>query len=160
MRRKDVKTIIAYYFEIPVMRKLLDRERRDLEREYRGLRGTPMDGMPHSSTPGKPTEELAAKAEEHNTWERIQEIDVKALVLQADETAIRGCIDALNGRYKKLLYMKYFRRYNWDKISASLGTPEITARRWNDKALDRLGEALEEVLMPDELLGRASRARV
>lgn len=40
------------------------------------------------------------------------------------------------------------------------GVPDRTIRRWYDKALDRLGEALEEVPMADELLLRASRARV
>ena len=141
MRRRDVKTVIAYYFEIPDMRKGFTAERARLESEYDGLRGTSYDGVPHSSTPGKPTEMLAIKMEESNAWGRIQEIGVKVQVLQADEATIRGCMDALNGRYKSLLNMKYFRRYSWAKISASLGTPEATARRWNDKALDRLGGA-------------------
>lgn len=160
MRRKSVKTLILYYDGIPAMVKLLDQERQGLESEYSGLRGTSMDGMPHSSTPGKPTEELAEKAEANNTWGRIQEIGVKIQVLQADAAMIRGCVDALNGRYKTLLSMKYFRRYSWAKISTSLGTPEATARRWNDKAIDRLGELLDDTPMVEELLGRASRARV
>jgi len=160
MRRKDVKTVIAYYFEIPAMRAEFTAERVRLENEYNGLCGTSMDGMPHSSMPGKPTEELAAKAETNNTWGRIQEIEVKMQVLQADEANIRGCMDALNGRYKTLLSVKYFRRYSWAKISASMGMPEGTARRWNDRALDRLGELLEDTPMVEELLGRASRARV
>ena len=160
MRRRDVKTVIAYYFEIPDMRKGFTAERARLESEYDGLRGTSYDGVPHSSTPGKPTEMLAIKMEESDAWGRIQEIGVKVQVLQVDEATIRGCMDALNGRYKSLLNMKYFRRYSWAKISASLGTPEATARRWNDKALDRLGELLDDTPMAEELLGRASRARV
>lgn len=160
MRRKDVKTVIAYYFEIPAMRAGFTAERARLESEYNGLRGTSMDGMPHSSTPGKPTEELAEKVEANNTWGRIQEIDVKMQVLQTDAAEIRGCMDALNGRYKTLLFMKYFRRYSWAKISVSLGVPDGTARRWNDRALDRLGELLDDTPMVEELLGRASRARV
>ena len=160
MRRRDVKTIIAYYFEIPGMRKGFTAERARLESEYDGLRGTSYDGVPHSSTPGKPTEELAARVEANNTWGRIQEIGVKVQVLQADEAAIRGCMDAIHGRYKTLLDMKYFRRYSWAKISVCLSTPEATARRWNDKALDRVGELLDDTPMVEELLGRASRARV
>lgn len=160
MRRRDVKTIIAYYFEIPDMRRGFTAERVRLESEYDGLRGTSYDGIPHSSTPGKPTEEMAAKMEANNTWGRIQEISVKMQVLQADAAEIRGCMDALNGRYKTLLNMKYFRRCSWAKISVSMNTPEATARRWNDKALDRLGELLDDVPMAEELLGRASRARL
>ena len=34
MRRKDVKTVIAYYFGIPAMRVLLADERAELEYEY------------------------------------------------------------------------------------------------------------------------------
>lgn len=160
MRRRDVKTIIAYYFEIPNMRKDFSAERARLESEYDSLSGMSYDGVPHSSTPGKPTEELAAKNEANNTLGRIKEIGVKTQVLQADAAEIRGCMDALNGRYKTLLNMKYFRRYSWAKISVSMDTPEATARRWNDKALDRLGELLDDVPMAEELLGRASRARV
>lgn len=160
MRRRDVKTIIAYYFEIPDMRKGFITERARLESEYDSLRGTSYDGVPRSSMPGKPTEMLAIKMEESNAWGRIQEISVKVQVLQADEATIRGCMDALSGRYKTLLNMKYFRRYSWAKISALMDMPEATARRWHDKAIDRMGEALEEMPMVDELLGRASRTRV
>lgn len=80
--------------------------------------------------------------------------------MQADAAGIRGCLDALNGRYKMLLSMKYFRRYSWAKIAVTMGKPEATVRNWNGKALDRLGELLEDTPMVDELLGRASRARV
>ena len=73
MRRKDVKTIIAYFFGIPAQRRLLDQERAELEAEYNGLRGTSYDGMPHSSTPGKPVEELAERVDAGNvrgSWKR------------------------------------------------------------------------------------------
>ena len=111
MRRKDVKTIIAYFYGIPAQRRLLDQERAELEAEYNGLRGTSYDGMPHSSTPGKPVETLAERADAGTVW-------------------------------------------------GKLGITERTAKRWGERALDRLGEALEEVSMPDEILSRASRARV
>ena len=78
MRRKQVKTIIGYYGGISGMVKLLNSERLDLEDEYNGLRGTSYDGMPHSSTPGKPTEELAVRMDAERTWARIQEIDIKS----------------------------------------------------------------------------------
>ena len=67
MRRKQVKTIIGYYSGIPGMVKLLNSERLDLEDEYNGLRSTSYDGMPHSTTPGKPTEELAVRMDTERT---------------------------------------------------------------------------------------------
>lgn len=159
MRRRDVKRVIAYYFGIPAMRAELAVEREELEDEYDGLRGTAYDGAPHSSTPGKPTEELAARVDARNVWNRLEEIAVRDHVLIVDRENIRGCLDVLKGEYKKLIFAKYRDKYSWARIAASNGVPDRTARWQHDKALDRLGEALEEVPMADELLGRASRAR-
>ena len=56
MRSETVKHIVKYYGGIPEAIKLLKRERDALEDEYNGLGGLAMDGMPHSSAPGNPTE--------------------------------------------------------------------------------------------------------
>ena len=160
MRRNDVKKIIAYYYGIPAMRRLLDAERADLESEYDGLRGAPMDGMPHGSAPGKPTEALAERMDAMNVWNRLETIDVRAHVLSMDRDLICSCIDALNGEYKRLLVMRYRDGYSWVKMSVRTGKADKTVRRRHDKALERLGEALDEAPMIDEVLGRASRARV
>lgn len=158
MRRQDVKTIIGYYYGIPAMRKLLKDERAELEEEYNGLRGTSMDGMPHSSTPGNPTEELAERVDARNVWNRLKAIAVKDQVLVMDREEIQGCLDALKGEYKKLIFFRYRNKYSWAKIAIQNSVPDRTVRRWHDNAIDRLGEALEEAPMADELLGRASRA--
>ncbi len=160
MRRKDVKTVIAYYFGIPAMRSALADERDELEGEYNGLHATAYDGMPHRSMPGKPTETMAMRADARNVWGRMGEISVRDHVLVKDQEHIRGCLDALKGEYKRLIFAKYRDRYSWARIAAASGVPDRTVRWWHDKAVDRLGEALEDVPMADELLGRASRARV
>ncbi len=160
MRREDVKTIIAYYFGIPAMRAELAVERAELEDEYNGLRGTAMDGMPHSSTLGKPTEELAERADARNVRGRLEAVSVRAHVLEADREKVQDCLDAIKGEYKRLIFAKYRDRYSWPQIAVRMGTTDRTVTRWRDKALDRLGEALEETPMVEELLGRASRARV
>lgn len=160
MRRKDVKTVIAYYFGIPAMRRMLADERAELEGEYDGLRGMAYDGMPHSSTPGKQTEALALQVDARSVWNRMEEISVRDYVLAMDQENIRGCLDVLKGEYKRLIFFKYRDKYSWARIAAASGVPDRTVRWWHDKAIDRLGEVLEEVPMVDELLGRASRARV
>lgn len=160
MRRKDVKTVITYYFGIPAMRRILADERAELEEEYDGLRGVAYDGMPHSSTPGNPTETLALRADARNVRNRIDEISVRDHVLEMDQENICGCLDVLRGEYKRLIFSKYKNKYSWARIAATNGVPDRTVRWWHDKAVDRLGEALEEVPMADELLARASRARV
>lgn len=159
MRRRDVKTVIAYYFGIPAMRAALCVEREELEDEYNGLRGTSYDGVPHSSMPGKPVETLAVRADTRNVRNRLEEIEVRDHVLVTDREKIQGCLDVLKGEYKRLIFAKYRDRYSWARIATLNGVPDRTARWQHDKAVDRLGEALEEVPMMDELLGRASRAR-
>ncbi len=160
MRRENVKTVIAYYFGIPAQKRLLDRERAELEAEYNGLRGTSYDAAPHGSTPGKPTEELAEQVDTRNVWGRLEAISVRRCILEADRETIQGCLDAIKGEYKSLILCRYRNGYSWPKIAVKMGTTERTVKRWNEKALERLGEALDEVPMPDELLGRAARARI
>ncbi len=160
MRRKDVKVIIAYYYGIPAMRNLLNWERHELEDEYNGLRGMSMDGLPHSSTPGKPTEELAARVDARNVRNRMEAISVQDHVLETDRAEIKGCLDGLKCEYKRIIFARYRDKYSWAKIGIGLSVPDRTVRRWHDNAVDRLGEALEEAPMIDELLARASRARV
>lgn len=160
MRKKQVETIITYYHEIPAMVRLLKEERAELEEEYNGLRGIPIDGLPHGSTPGNPTAALAEQLEEKSVWDRLQEIEIKIQVLSADKAIIRGCLDSMRGKYKKLISLRLLAGYSWARIAAEIGVPDTTARRWYRKAIERLGEALEEAPMVEEILGRASRARV
>ena len=150
MRSETVKHIVKYYGGIPEAIKLLKRERDALEDEYNGLGGLAMDGMPHSSAPGNPTEALAV---------RVIENGVQVAVLEGDAANIRGALDAVNGKYKSVIIMRLVRGYSWTKISGKLGVPDSTARNWHGRAVERLGEVLEDVPMVDELAERATRAR-
>ena len=160
MQRKDVKTIIAYFYGIPAQRRLLDQERAELEDEYNSLRGTSYDGMPHSSAPGKPVEELARRIDARNVRGKLETVAVRIHALETDREKIQDCINAINGEYIRLILYRCRDKYSWAKIGIKLGITERTAKRWGERALDRLGEALEEMPMPDEILGRASRARI
>lgn len=160
MRRKNTKIIMGYYSGIPDMVRLLKRERSELESQnYDTLGAVAADGMPHSGTPGKPVERMALNAEEKGVWNRLQEIEVRLQILDADGGAIRDCLDAVNGKYKRILSMRYLHRYSWGKIAVRLEAPDSTVRNWHMKALDALGFALDDVPMIEEILGRASRAR-
>lgn len=159
MQTDDVKHIALYYRAIPEMIHLLERERLDLESTYSGLCGSGSDGMPHGSSVGKPTEALGLRAAEDGTGERLAEIDTKKQVLAGDAATIRGCLDALNGKYKQVLLLRYVRGYSWAKIATRIDTPDSTARHYHDRALKRFGEALEEVPGMEGLVVRASRAR-
>lgn len=160
MRRMDAKMIIDYYFGIPMMKKLLDSERVELENEYNGLRGMSYDSAPYNHMPGKPTEGLVEKLDVQNVRGRLDEIRVLRCVLDTDREKIQGCLDTLKGEYKKMVMLRYGSKYSWAKIAVYMSTTERTAKRWHDRTLDRLGEVLEDVPMAEELIGRASRARV
>lgn len=159
MRQEAVKHIVRYYGSIPDALKMLKRERAELEDEYNGLGGLGMDGMPHSATPGDQTAALAARVVENGTRNRLREVCVQIDVLEQDAETIRGCLDAVNGRYKAVLVMRYVAKYSWGQIAAKMRVPNSTVRNWHDKGAERLGEALDEVPMADELAHRASRAR-
>ena len=160
MRRKNTKIILGYYSGIPDMIRLLKNERSNLESQnYNALGAVAADGMPHSGTPGKPVESMAINAAEKGVWNRLREIEIRLQVLDSDEAAIRGCMDDINGKYKKILSMRYLSRYSWGKIAVRLEAPDSTVRNWHTKALDALGFALDDVPMIEEILGRASRAR-
>lgn len=159
MRFESVKHIALYYKAIPGMLRLLRQEREELEGDYYGLRGLACDGMPHGSSPGKPVEQAAMRALEKGVGERLAEIEESERVLTADEAAIRACLDTLNGKYKQLIVMRYVRGYSWTKTGFKLNVPDSTARDWHKKAMERLGEALEELPDAAGLMARASRAR-
>ncbi len=160
MDRKKAETVIGYYYQIPEMIQLLQRERSALEGQYNALGAANMDGMPKGSEPGKPVESLAIALGERGASDRCQEIDDKIQELTSDAAQIRSCMDDVNGRYKRLLTMRYAHRYSWAKIAVCLEAPDSTARHWHATAVQRLGEALDKVPAVDALWGRASRARV
>ena len=116
MQRKDVKTIIAYFYGIPAQRRLLDQERAELEDEYNSLRGTSYDGMPHSSAPGKPVEELARRIDARNVRGKLETVAVRIHVLETDREKIQDCINAINGEYIRLILYRCRDKYSWAKI--------------------------------------------
>ena len=84
MQFESVKHIAQYYKAIPGMLRLLQQEREELEElegNYYGLRGLAYDGTPHSSSPGKPTEEAGLRALESGVGDRLAEIKANEMVL-------------------------------------------------------------------------------
>ena len=154
MQFESVKHIAQYYKAIPGMLRLLQQEREELEGNYYGLRGLAYDGTPHSSSPGKPTEEAGLRALESGVGDRLAEIKANEMVLSADAAAIRGCLDAVNGRYKQVILMRYVRGYSWAKTGVRMNAPDSTVRNWHERAMERFGEALEELPGAAELAAR------
>ena len=160
MRREDVKAIISYYRGIPEMKRLLLREKEDLESEYCGLKGAPMDSTPRGTTPGNPVESMAIALNESGAADRLREIECRTQELECDRQAIQSALDAVNGKYKRMLLLRYVDGYSWGKISVQTGVPDSTVRHWTNRALLRLGNALDSAGENGDLLRRASRARI
>lgn len=160
MTRKETKIIIGYYSDISNMMAMLREERSELEDlHYNALGAAAADGMPHAGTPGKPVEGIAITAAEKGVGERLAEIAKRLVILAEDAHDIRACMDGIGSRYNRILSMRYGCKDSWGKISASLGTPDSTVRSWHNRALDIIGEALDNVPTIGEIWGRASRAR-
>lgn len=160
MRKAQAKIVVAYYCGIEKMKRGLMLDRENLEDEYNGLRGIAIDGMPHACGMGNQTAVFAEQAAAKNVWERMQEIDVKLCVLDADAAEIRACLDGLCGEYRRLILLRHSCKYSWARIAAGIGAPDSTVRSRYDRALERFGEALDEVVTVGELVRRASRARL
>lgn len=160
MERHNAELIIKYYYAIPAMKRLLAEERRDLEEECFGVRGVAMDGMPHSTAPGRPVEAAAIAYEDSGAAERCREIATRIDTMNADAAKIRCCFDAMNGKYKRVVMLRYGGGYSWGGISARMGVPDSTCRLWNRKALERFGKAFLEEPLAKEIIARASHARV
>ncbi len=161
MKQSDAKTIMEYYGGIGEMIWLLKCEKEDLEStNYNQLGAVAADGMPHATSPGKPVENKALDAAEKGVGERLREIADKVQILEGDAAAIRSCLDGVNSRYKRILSMRYLHRYSWGRIAVKIETPESTVRDWHRRGLNTMASALDHVDMTQEILGRASRARV
>lgn len=159
MQTEDAKRVAGYYKHVQQMLRLLRGERKDLEDDYYSLNVVAADGMPRGSSPGKPTEAKGLLAIQEGVGDRLREIATKEKQLMKDEASIRACLNAINARYKQVIIMRHVHKYSWAKISVTTGTPDSTVRHWYRKALERFGEALEEVPGVGELVERASRAR-
>lgn len=160
MQRKDVKTILAYRFGIPAMKKLFAEERAELEQEYDSLGSTPFCEVSHTSTTGRPTEQLVMRLEGSYVRDRLTVLSIRERILTMDEVEIQRCLDELNWEYKRLIILRHQEHSSWVRVAMKRGIPESTARVRYGRALERLGDLLDTVPMVDELLERAICARI
>lgn len=160
MTKKEAEAMIEYYSAIPYMIKLLRSDYKQLESAYNTVRSAPLDSMPHGTTPGNPTENAGVLCAQNNVFDQVKNIEDRILELESDREYISAALNAINGKYKYILIAKYCNKYSWAKISVKMQTPDSTVRLWRDKALLKLGKALEEKGYTAGVLERASRARI
>lgn len=160
MTKEAAKSIIVYYASIPDMIRFEKEERNYLEKAYYdGVKSPVVSGMPHGSGSGKPTEKMAIRAAEHNAGKRTDKHLVAIDVLESDRETIDAALSSMNSKYKRILLWKHVNGYSWVKIAVNINQPCSTIRYQYDKALEKLGEILEDdVIMINELVDRANRA--
>lgn len=161
MTKENAKNIAIYFANIPDMLNYERNWRRKIEDEYyNNIKSPGLEGMPQGASVGRPTEAQGIKAAEANACRELEKEDARIELLQRDLKQIESVIDTMNGKYKKVILWRHVFKYSWPKISILFSQPESTVRYWYDKALERLGEVLEnEVVFVSDLEQRASRAR-
>lgn len=114
MQFESVKHIAQYYKAIPGMLRLLQQEREELEGNYYGCVGWRMTGRRTARRRGNRRKKRACGAGKRCGRPAGRD-QANETVLSADAAAIRGCLDAVNGRYKQVILMRYVRGYSWAK---------------------------------------------
>jgi DNA-directed RNA polymerase specialized sigma24 family protein len=159
--KESAKNIAIYFANIPDMLNYERTWKQKIEDEYyNNLKSPSLEGMPHGASVGRPTETQGIKAAEANAGSALKTEIERIELLQRDMEQIKAAIDGMNGKYKKVILWRHINEYSWTKISILFSQPESTVRYWYDKALERLGEILEnDVVLVADLEQRASRAR-
>lgn len=160
MKRNEARTVVKYYYSIGKMREILEKERRELEGEYNGMRGSSCgETRGAGGSTHRTTEDAADRVETLCISARIREIEGKICVLNEDKDQIRRCIDGLNGSYQRLLDLRYRMKCSWASVAGRMSITERSAKRWSDRAMERIAEALEDAPGTEGLIRRAMRAR-
>lgn len=133
MNREQVKSILRYFYDIPTQIGLLQWEKTKYQKSNRAL-------VPPASA-------------------QLDRVQVKICVLNADAALVQTALDCLQARYQKLLTLRYAKHYTWSVLATQLSVSTKTVQRWYRKALERLGQILDDTPMVDELLLRAACAQ-
>jgi len=160
MMQGDTVTVLEYYGEIPRKMRAIRREALELGDSYNVLRGATLDGMPYSRTPGDSTAAVAVRAAADGTKERLRELEARRIVLKGDGERIREQLDRLKNVYKTILICRYVNGHKWRQVAWKVGYSEVQAKRLARRAVERLGELMDDMPMAEEILSRARDARV
>lgn len=161
MQAEEVKMILKYTADIPRLLRMADAELLQLDEDYNCLRGIDTDGMPHGTTPGKPTENLAEKlASDPLRAYRIAKLKAKKKILLEDAAAVQEQIDRMGSVAQKILNERFVIGRSWEDTAAATGWSISTTKRKGVAALYLLGQRLD--LLPNKaaLLARARDARI
>lgn len=160
MDKKDAEAIMRYYAQLPRMIRDTERELAELEQEYNPLRSAGMDGMPKAAGNGDSTADLATKLADRDMLGRIHAAETKIIVMRQDRDDIENALREVHSVHKTILVCRYVKGHSWAATAIRAGYSASHARRLKGRALEMLGNALDEGPMPGELAARARDARI
>lgn len=160
MQADDVKIILEYVADIPALIRQAQRELEELDEDYNCLHGIAMDGMPHSSTPGRVTERLAEKLGDDTARAvRIVQLCTLKANYARDFELVHQQIDALGVVAKRIVREHYIKGRKWEDVQTPQNWSVATKKRNGSAALAQLGQMLDGEPDAPGLLARARNAR-
>lgn len=143
MTAKQVKAILEFYADIPKQLRLINKEYATLEDSYNPIGGMNMDGMPHSTTVGHQTENMALAAVDEGRGARLREIENRKSLLLDLTAEIATALDSLSSTHKIILTDFYTQGKSWEQISRKIHLSVRQCKNRRDIAIGELGDLLE-----------------
>ena len=160
MELKDAAAVMLYYAQLPRMIRETTRELGELEEQYNPIRSAGMDGMPKAAGNGDRTADLATKMADRDTLGRIRAVETRLVVMRQDRDDIERALREVHRVHKTILVCHYVKGHTWTATAIQAGYSQSHTRRLKSRALEMMGNALDEGPMPGELVARARDAHI
>lgn len=160
MELKDAEAVMLYYAQLPRMIRETTRELGELEEQYNPIRSAGMDGMPKAVGNGDRTADLATKMADRDALGRIRAVETRLVVMRQDRDDIERALREVHRVHKTILVCHYVKGHTWTATAIQAGYSQSHTRRLKSRALEMMGNALDEGPMPGELVARARDAHI
>ena len=154
MRIEDAKMVLDYAADIQKKLRTIAAEKDLLEGDLNCLRGIEYGGMPHDSTA-----DIAQRAEELGSLDRLRELEVQEVVLRGDFAVIRAQIWSLKTVYTTVISELWLYGHSSEETAHKIGYSVSHTKRIKAEALVRLAESLDDMPQAEEIRARAYNAR-
>ena len=159
MRIEDAKMVLDYAADIQKKLRTIAAEKDLLEGDLNCLRGIEYGGMPHGSGHSDSTADIAQRAEELGSLDRLRELEEQEEVLRGDFAAIRAQIWSLKTVYTTVISELWVCGHSSEETAHKIGYSVSHTKRIKAEALVRLAESLDDMPQAEEIRARAYNAR-
>ena len=159
MRIEDAKMVLDYAADIQKKLRTIAAEKDLLEGDLNCLRGIEYGGMPHGSGHSDSTADIAQRAEELGSLDRLRELEVQEVVLRGDFAAIRAQIWSLKTVYTTVISELWLCGHSSEETAHKIGYSVSHTKRIKAEALVRLAESLDDVRVRIMRVSKAHQLR-